>query len=379
MTNWVVNGLARAQTSEGERETRGIIPAEIYVSGGTATVSIGTLASGSGAVGSTVTLTELNSSGVTGSVDVDVSAVTGSGTLSIRWPRSMRILRDTFDPPTTVIQTVDNKGGDTGSSVDRTVLAAGTYYYAFQAISDTDDIGDKSTATPITVTGAPVPPEDLAYVSGNAAATVVSWTASTTAGATYNIYIANPDDGFLDTTTPAATAPAGSTGATLPAITGFPGTAQVLVRAELAGVEELNGNILFIEYDAAGAYVSPRPNTPTVSAVSVSDGLVINVTGSYNPRNEQGAGESLQLFTRTPDGSYDFGTVEDTGALGAEVNGFKTASLTKTFVAVGWYYVTLKAITADTTQSVGNAPEVLIYVSDVNATAPTGTFTLSRG
>jgi hypothetical protein len=378
LTAWSLSNLLKAQVNQGDLETRGILSVTMEVSGGTATVTVGDIASGSGAVGGAVTLTALNSSGVTGSVTVDAGAVTGSGNLAVRWPKSMQILRDQVDPPTTVIATSPYIDGDTGGMVDPDTLAVGTYYYAFRAISDTDDIGDKSASTTITVSGAPVAPTDLAYVSGNAAATVVSWTASTTAGATYNIYIANPDDDYLDTETPAATAIAGSTGATLPAITGYPGTAQVLVRAELGGVEELNGDILYIEYDASGARVNPRPNEPSVTSVSVSSGLQISAVGSYDPSGEDGAGTSLQLFVRTPSGSYNFALPDDTTALGAEINGYKSATMTST-EAVGWHYITMKAVTAAGTQSVGYAPEVAVYVSDVNAAAPTGTFTLSRG
>ena len=379
LTSWVISGLKRTQTSPGNLSTRGNLPVTLSVSGGTATVNVGALAQGSGPVGSTVTLSAINSSGVTGSVAVDALAEDSTGTLVARWPRSMGILRDTFNPPTTEIASIRYDDAETNTYVDRTTLTAGTYYYAFQGTSDTDDLGDKSTATAIVVSGAPEAPTDLAYVSGNAAATVISFTASATPSATYNVYVKNPDDAFLDTETPALTLPAGSTGATLPAITGTPGVAQVLVRAELGGVEELNGDILFIEYDSSGVYVSPRPNTPQTTVVTVDDGLDITVRGSYNTSGEDGEATELQLFTRTPSGSYDFATVEDTGTLGDDVGGVKTANLVKTFVADGWYYVTLKAATATGTQSVGSANEVAVYVSDGNISSPTGTFTLSRG
>lgn len=378
LTNWSVSGINRENITIEAQNTRGSEIASVNVSGGIATVSIGSLASGSGAVGTTVTLSAINNSGVSGTVDVDALATTETGSIIFRWPKYMRILRNQTTPPTTIISTVAYNGSDTGSYTDPSTLEVGTYYYAFQAISDTDDIGDQSSPQTIVVTGAPDSPNNLEYVSGNALATVVSWEASDTVGASYNIYIANPDDLYLDTETPAATAIAGSTGATLPAITGYPGTAQILVRALYSGVEELNGDILFIEYDAAGDYVEGRPNTPSITSVSVSTGLTINVQGSYNPSNEAGDATKLQLFVRDTDGVYDFNTPSDTSALGVERNGFKTATLSDT-LTVGWYYITVKSVTDLGTQSVESATEVLIYVSDVNAVAPTGTFTLTRG
>jgi len=348
------------------------------VDGGTATVQVGNIASGSGSVGGSITLTEINSSGITGSVTVDAAAVSGDAVLSFRWPAFMRILRDQTSPPTSIISTAIYNGGDTGSFIDPDTLDAGTYYYAFQAISDTDDIGDKSTPQTINVTGAPDAPDNLAYVSGDAAATLISWEESETVGATYNIYVANPDDPYLDTTTPTQTAVTGSTGAALDAITGYPGTAQVLVRAEFSGTEELNGDILFIEYDSSGVYVDKRPNIPSISSIDVASGLQINVAGNYNPSGEEGEGASLQLFIRDPDGSYDFTTPDDTVALGTSINGYKFATLTAS-KTIGWYYVTLKAITSTGVQCTGQSAEVAVYVSDLNAVAPTGSFTLTRG
>jgi len=291
----------------------------------------------------------------------------------------MSILRGTSNPPTASIGSVSYNGNAQTEYVDKTELAAGTYYYAFQATSDTEDVGDKSTAQAIVVTGAPVAPEGIDYTSGNAAATVISFTGSTTPTATYNIYIQNPDDEFLDTSTPAMTRPAGSTTATLPAVTGYPGTVKVLVRALLGGVEELNGQVFLIEYDASGVYVAQRPNTAQIATVGVTSGLTLNVRGVYDSTDEVGTATQLQLFTRTPTTAYNFATIADSTALSGNMDGIKRATLNKTLTVDGWYYVTIKAATASGHQSLQESPEVLVYVSDENITAPTGTFTLSRG
>ncbi len=378
LTNWALTGLSRSQVTKADKVTRGNILVTVAVDGSDITINVGDYASGDGLVGNTITLNEINNSGISGTVDTLPFAETSAPNLSIRWPSYMQVLRDVTSPPTTTVITVPYDGEDTGQATDSEGLAVGNYYYAFQAVSDTDDDGDASTPELVTVSGVPGAVTDLAYTSGNASATQISWTASATVGATYNIYVANPDDDFLDTETPAQTAVAGSTAATLGAITGYPGTAQILVRAVFGGEEEKNGEILLVEYDNAGAVVNPRPNVPYIASVGVLNGLQINVEGSYNPTDEEGTATALQLFVREPGGTYNFGVVDATGNLGAEINGVKRANLTKT-EAVGWHYITLKAVTAGSDVSAGYAPEVAVYVSDVNADAPTGSFTVTRG
>ena len=379
LTSWTIAGLRRLQTIQTDKITRGEVPVAITVTGGTATVEVGTLCSGSGAVGGSVTLSAINESGVSGSVTVAADTTTGTATLKARWPKSMRILRDTTNPPTTIIETVPFNGADNGELVDTTILTPATYYYAYQGISDTDDIGTKSTAESIAVTGAPDAPEDLAYVSGNAATTTVGWEASDTVGATYNIYIQNVDDDFLNTYTPSATAAAGATSKQLPAITGYPGRAQVLVRAESGGIEEKNGTILALDYDASGVYIAKRPNAPVIRAVTVSSGLSMAVACTYTTNDESASPASLQLFTRTPSGSYNFTSPDATASLGTESGGVRTGTVSATKVTDGWYFATVKTVTSGGVQCDGNAPEVAVYVSDDDISAPVGTFTLTRG
>jgi len=379
LTNWITAGLRKIQTLPASLATRGAVPVSLVVSGGTATVNLGTIASGSGAVGTTVTLTAINNSGVSGSVDVAADAVTASSTFAARWPESMRVLRDTTSPPSTVIETVKYNGDDTGLKVDGDILDIDTYYYAFQAISDTDDIGDQSAPVAIAVTGAPEAPSDLAYTSGNAAATTIGWTVSPTAGATYNVYLQQIGDLFMNGETPTQTLVAGSTSTILPAITGYAGRAQVLVRAELGGIEELNGDFLLLDYDSSGDYISKRPNVPAIRSVTVSSGLSIDVSATYTIDDEKATADALQLFVRTPTGVYDFTTPDTSGTLNASIGGVRSGSISAVMVADGWYYVTLKTATSGGVQCDGDAPEVAVYISDDNLSAPVGEFTLSRG
>lgn len=377
LSAWVVNGLTVSRVSPGSKDTRGTIPVTLTVTGGTAVVNLGVLAQGTGAVGSTITLTALNNSGVSGTVDVLAGAATESHDLVVRWPLTMSILRDETSPPTTEITSISFNGLDTGSYVD--TVDVGTYYYAFQATSDTDDLGDASTPQEVTVSGAPLAPEDLEYTSGNYSNTVVSWTASETAGATYNIYVQNPDDPYMDTNTPTQTAIAGAESATIPTVTGYPGIARILVRAVFSGTEELNLNTLSIEYDTSGNVVLARPNVPVISSITVSSGLTIAVTSEYNDSGEEAAGTIMNLYVREPDGSYTFTTPTASGAIGTGLNGEKKSTISTTLSAVGWYYCTVKAESAAGQECAGYAPEIAVYVSDTNISAPTGTFEAARG
>lgn len=376
-SSWSLTGITVSRVLPGSKPTRGNIPVSMTVSGGTATITLGNLAQGSGAVGGSVTLSAINSSGVSGSVTVDALATTESSTLSVRWPRSMSILRDTVSPPTTEVASVPYNNLDTASYVDS--VSPDTYYYAFRAVSDTDDVGDASSPETVVVSGAPEPPTDIAYSSGNAAATVIGWTVSDTVGATYNVYFQNIDDPYMDTGAATQTEIAGSTSTTLPAVTGYPGIARVIIRSESAGIEEKNIETVTLEYDASGNIVSARPNIPEIEGVAVSSGLTIAVTAIYDATGEDASPATVELFTRTAAGSYNFLSPDNSAALGSRVNGDTVANLSHTLLASGWHYCTTKAKTSGGQYCAGYSPEVAFYVSDNNAVAPTGTFTATRG
>jgi len=372
LDNWTLNGLTLAAVEQGSALTRRQIRVDITESGGTATI-VGrangvTLFSGSATLGNTATLNEVNQSGVYGSVDVGAATVTESETLALRLPASVDVLRGSVPSPTTDIATVEFTGGATGYWREPDNLDGGTYYYRLQATSDTGDVGDYGDDIFIIVPATPEPPTDLAYSSGGAADTVLSFTASPTAGASYNLYMRAIGDDIFDVQTPVATAVAGSTTISAPSISGYPGTVTFLLRAELAGIEEKNGYELDIEYDAAGVYVEPRPNASTINTVDVVDGTSVNVSLLYDSTGEKGTATVGQLFTRTPTGSYNFASPADSDTLTG--TGIKSASLSAT-LANGWHYITTKAATATGLQSETQSDEQLVYVSDQNISSPT--------
>jgi hypothetical protein len=212
----------------------------------------------------------------------------------------------------------------------------------------------------------------LAYKSGAASATVLQFTASPTSGATYRAYFQNIGDAAIDFETIAATANAGSTQISLPAITGYPGTARIVLRAVKTGVEEQNLSTLELEYDSNGARVV-RPNSASLDRGSmvVSAGLSVSIAGRYDSNNETVAATTLKLFSRLPGGSYDYASPESTGALAAVGAGVKAATLTATFATVGWRYLRAVAFSAGGVASNStDCPEICEYVGDGAVAAP---------
>ncbi|MBE7465485.1 MAG: hypothetical protein HS116_18565 [Planctomycetes bacterium] len=376
-SGWQLEGLVQGVNClpVSGHSTWGELELEIEMDGADATVNLKRyetiVATGTGTDGGgpfVVTLAPANESGLSG----QVTLATGVGDLDgvplrVRWPKYMRIKRGIADPPTLIVEGVAFGGANTVRWTEPLDLQAGTYYYRLQPISDTGDAGTESGSLSAVIPGIPNPPSALAFASGSAVAGfTVNFTGSSTPGASYRAYMATTIGEPLDPDSPTATAIAGSTSIALPALTGYPGTAYVLIRAVLDGVEERNLNLLAVEFDAAGDFVAARPNSPGIAenGIAYSNGLSIQVSGTYQTLGELGAANTLQLFSRTPGGAYDYENPDDEAELGVERNGVKLATLNHTFSAAGWYYVRLLAATAGGTQSVAaSAPEALVYVS----------------
>lgn len=365
LSNWSLSDLHYRQLYPDTAEkTRGYFNVTVLIDGSDVTVTgtgvDGQVFTGTGTASSTVTLTGL----ISGSVDVGTPEEL-TGQLYIRYPKQIQIYRGSSNPPTTQVAIVEFNQSDTLTWKESAILTAGNYYYAYKVLSDTNDLSALSTPELVAVAGLPDAPTGLAYLSGDSAETVLSFTASETVGATYNLYIKDVNDTYFDYSTPAATAIAGSDEITMPAVD-YPGTVLAVLRAVYSGEEEKNNNILAIEYDAAGDYVYPRPNNPIIGTIEIS-GLGITVYGSYGPAGEKGTPTKLQLFARDPDDNYDFDNPDSEGSLSNN-----KAVLTATLTA-GYRYITLKSANTNV-QSSGTSEEILIYVSDVDATVSNVSF-----
>lgn len=381
-----------------------------------------------------VQLAEEQASGVAGHVTVSPAVASVSGAaLYARWPAAAKIRRGASTPPAEVVAVACFRGQEGVRWTEPSELAAGTYYYRLTAVSDTGEDGAESDVVSVTLSGAPRPPTGLAYLEGGAADTVLQFLSSPTEGAAYRAYLQPPgaaplnlDDAPCATAsshplwlaghayvlgemvapsvwngrryectcagttgpsapawplTPGATVADGSVEWTcrayqmaLPAVTGCPGVARVLLRAVKDGVEERNLDSLELEYDAGGDYVPPRPNVPGLDTrrLSVADGLTLTVRGVYSSQGQRGGATELRMFTRPLGGAYDYAEPVATAALSAVgPNGLQTATLIHAFSAAGWRYVRLLAATAAGTLSdPAGAPEALVYVSTAAAPAP---------
>jgi hypothetical protein len=365
LSSWAFSGLSQGESllTPGDKRTRGTMQYSLVVVAGTATLTLRannqTVASGSASVGGSLTFT---GDTVSGSVSVGGGAANESGDLYFRSPKNVHILRGGVDVGTAV-----NSGGYDVRWTESAALAPATYQYSLYAVSDTDVSGNASANTAITVYGPPEPATSLAYVSGSASNTTVGWYSSPTANCTYNLYVQSVDSPYLDLNDPTAIG-SGSNTASGIAITGYPGIARILLRAVKSGVEEREGTMAEIEYDAVGQYVPPRPNTPALGQVSIS-GNIVSAEAILFTAGQDIAANSAQLFYRTTSGAYNFASPLGSSVYGSESNRSRVATPSGViFDGPGLYYITCKSST-NGTQSAGYADELLIMISD-SPTAP---------
>lgn len=366
-------------SSDFNRDSRCWLDYDLTVSGGTASIVLYAsgveVATGSGAVGGAVNFTGTY---ISGSVTVAADAVTDTGRVYWHYPKSMRVKRGTSNPPSTVVATVAFDKTDQRTWTEPTDLTAGTYYYRIQPVNAEGDVGDDSASATKTIYALPAAPTNLAYASGGAGACVITWTKSTTAGCTYNVYVEQPGTDYMDLSTPAATTVADAQTATL-AISPTTGTARIVVRAEKSGVEEKNLDALTVKF-SSGTYVTPTPNTPTIyeAQTSVDLGNVLRTVVNYPTVDEWGTATGIRLYKRAQGGSYNYSSPLTTGSLRTVREGIKQSTLVGSLGSDGVYYIVARAVTAAGSESDSSA-EVMVTANTVNLTAPSFTAKVSRG
>jgi hypothetical protein len=192
----------------------------------------------------------------------------------------------------------------------------------------------------------------------SAGGTIIGWTAPVGGADSYNVYL-GMILGYLDTQYPVASG-AGTT-ANLPAITDYPGTVYVLVRAVKDGVEEKNLDCLPLNYDVSGNYFEPPPNAAAIDGnqTKVTSGLTLQLTGVYATAMQASAATTMLLYARSTTGGYG-GYVASAPLTNARA-GILQAALIYAFPTPGLYYVKTVAATVNGTQGQAS-PEMLIYV-----------------
>lgn len=285
------------------------------------------VASGTRTGDGSVTLTEQNSSGLSGTVTLTYSGDIASGSYLIaRFPKELKVHYKISaftapDFPRTAEITLYDDGKSNEFLTFSSRLAAGTYRVVSH---QRDENANESTglfaggATQVIVTP-PAAPSALAYSSGGYAATIISWTGIGGTD-TYNIYDSEDDD-FLDMLATPATHAAGSgtLTQTLAAVaSNYTGKRYVVVRSVTTGsVEEGNLEILTIEY-VSGVVVAARPNAPQVGTNVTTSGRTLTIPIKIPTADKLADAHVVQLFLFDPDGSIDYDSPD--AAVGVELD-----------------------------------------------------------
>lgn len=222
-----------------------------------------------------------------------------SGTGLFAWPSYAQVIRGTTNPPSTVHAKVSFDGNDLAEWIEPNTVSSGNWFYAVRFVSDTGDIGETSPANSIAMGGAPNPPTNLSYLSGNRTGMVLSFTPSN--ATSYNLYYKRVSDETFDVLTPVGSV--SGTNAFLPPIDDNTGVIRCLLRGAVNNIEELNNDILEIEI-VSGVRVLPRPNIPSVYKLYVTSGTKINCRATLNTVEQKIATTAIRMYVRTDNGSY---------------------------------------------------------------------------
>jgi hypothetical protein len=338
------------------------------------------LAQGSRTGDGSITLAEQNDSGISGSVTLTYSGdITENVYLIARFPASYQIHYKSTgafvggDFPRTAEATKNDDGRAEEFTWRSAALAAGTYHVLIRAVDENGNVSTNVGGDPVTVYAPPAAPGAPAYSSGNSTNTVISFAASATSGATYNIYDSMATAELKDLETPDYTHIAGTgtlTQALAALAANYTGMRYVIVRAVKSGVEEANMQTLALEY-AAGVYVPPRPPRPKPSGLVTSAGLVLTVPVTINRLNEKVAPALLQLFLASGGEEADFNFAAPDGSVAVASASGKIAnqSISATGTAgARWFCVRTKSAGL----ALSDDPEIFgpVYLTAVVPAAP---------
>jgi len=382
LSSWALTGVLRFSNCRPvpRRSTYGEIDVSLADTAGVRTVTLSldgvTLASGSRTGDGSVTLTEQNSSGINGTVTVTYTADAADATLIADFPAQLAIHHRTsaFTAPD-FPRTAEAKLLDDGYG-DRFVyhsdpLAAGTYYVVPHQVdaNANESAGLFGGGSIATVFVPPAAPGTPAYVSGGAAATVISFAASATGSATYNIYDSAETE-ILDVLTVSDThiAGTGTIQHTLAAISGsFTGTRYVLVRAVFGGVEEGSLQVLTLDY-VAGVVTPKQPPAPALSQPIITSGRTITVPVTIDTTRQKTAATHVRLFVFLDGASPTYGSPQASVTVGSSDEKVIAVSVPYTAGADGMYRFAIRTYSSVTLQE---SPNTETYgVVRLGTTAP---------
>lgn len=316
----------------------------------------------------TCTLNEKNSSGVSGFVDLTYTGAITSGLFVVDYPVSYKVyaklgsplIAGEFISGNLKATIIDNKR-DNVFTYRSPIVAAGTWYIVAHQVNENGTESTGTTNVSILTKLVPDSVTNLQYTGGGYAAAIVSWTASTTALSTYNIFDSG-DTGFLDIDSATSThiAGTGTLTQTLPAISGsFLGKRYVVVRSVLAGVDDGTVKILTIDYSSGSATGEPPPPLLQAGRVSIV-GRTLSVSCSVDSTRSLTVPVNLQMFLYPAGTSPNYAIPTTTLALGNKIGASWFKTISATAVSDGDFEAVIRTIAASGAQSL-NTNEIGVF------------------
>ncbi len=221
-------------------------------------------------------------------------------------------------------------------------VAVGSYTLTITPLSDTGITGTPITQS-VTVGGAPLAPGVPVYVSGTIAATIISFAASLTVGATHNVYMPQEVGGptFVEAAATTHASGSGTISVTCPALAAAAGDVTFFVTSVLNGLESPYQK-LTVTYLADGTVYIPLPNVPTITfqATPVDSGRNINVTYTYNSTGQAVVPTKVQTRIINESGSI---TTQSDQNISTFLGQVASGNLTIASGADGWFRVAIRA------------------------------------
>lgn len=364
LTSWVLTGLKRFTNTRPYTNWRNWAQLDLTLtnSAGDRTVALKlnglTICTGTRTGDGSITLTD-SGYGVSGSVAVTYTGDVTSGAYVIgRWAERYAVHYRTGadwgggDFPRTAESYLLDDGHANTFDWRSASLAAGTYKLTVHQRDENTNESTGTTTTAVTLVTPPGAAGMPVYSSGGAAATIISFSASSTVGATYNIYD-SAATAQLDLSVIAAThiAGTGTLTQTLAAISGtYTGLRYVLIRALNGGVEEGSLNVLSIEY-SSGAVIPPRPPRPGVRQAVTVSGRQITVTVSVDHVEQAGTPATVELYVVATGAAFNYASAQASATIGTTVNGMSITTLSYTHGSNADVDFAVRTVTSAGTQS----------------------------
>jgi hypothetical protein len=250
------------------------------------------------------------------------------------------------------------------------VLAPGNWFIVIHQIPDNGTEATTAVNQSIVIDTIPAEAGQLTYVSGNSDATVVSYLASTTPGATYNFYDSevSPSGAFnIELADYTHIAGAGVLTQTLPNIgANFTGYRGIWIQAVSGGIVDGGDNTLLLQYIDGEVVNIGVPPAPAVGKPSIV-GRTITIPYSIDTRRDEFGRiilpAAVAVFLYQYPGSPDYTTPSAVAVVTVSpVGNLIVGNISVTAPGNGEWYFVLRSMAIDSTQSLNvnfNGPYIL--------------------